>query len=122
MRRSCLECVAKHLGSAAVFIEECELGYPNYYGFVYGELAHASSECLANYPDLSWVIREHRIKWGKTRSSDKPHRIPFEAIFGYIALLEDLQGENVAIPTEVLEGLDTNDKGGVVYSMDTRPV
>lgn len=122
MRKSCLECVAKHLGSAAVYIEECELGYPNYYGYVYGELVHASSECLADYPDLSWAIREHRIKWSETRSSEKPHRIPFEAMFDYIAVLESLTDEaNIAVPVEVLEGLDTNAKGKVIYSMDTRP-
>lgn len=122
MRKSCLECVAKHLGSAAVYVEECELGYPNYYGYAYGELVHASSECLADYPDLAWAIREHRIKWGETRSSEKPHRIPFEAMFDYIAVLESLTDEaNIAVPVEVLEGLETNDKGKVVYSMDTRP-
>ena len=121
MRKSCLECVAKHLGSAAVYVEECELGYPNYYGYAYGELVHASSECLADYPDLAWAIREHRIKWGETRSSDKPHRIPLEAMFGYISALESMGGESLAIPDEVLEGLDKGEDGKTVYSMDTRP-
>lgn len=126
MRKSCLECVAKHLGSAAVYIEECELGYPNYYGYAYGELAHASSECRKDYPELSWAIREHRIKWSRTKDSDAPHRIPFEAMFSYISVLSALEvvedkGEKVKIPEEVLEGLDKNENGIVVYSMDTRP-
>lgn len=121
MRKSCLECVAKHLGSAAVYIEECELGYPNYYGYAYGELNHAASECRDAYPDLSWAIREHRIKWGATRNDEKPHRIPFEAMFGYIAILEGENDKNIAVPEEVYEGLDKDVGGNVTYSMDTRP-
>lgn len=121
MRKTCLECVAKHLGSAAVYIEECELGYSNYYGYAYGELAHASSECRDSYPELSWAIREHRIKWGATRLSDKPHRIPFEALFDYISVLEEAGDANIAIPSEIYAGLDKNKKGIVMFSMDTRP-
>lgn len=123
MRKSCLECVAKHLGSAAVYVEECELGYPNYYGYAYGELAHASSECRESYPELAWAIREHRIMWGATRSSEKPHKIPFEAMFNYIAVLSGIEDEsaNVAVPAEVYEGLPKDDKGVVQFSMDTRP-
>ena len=122
MRKSCLECVAKHLGSAAVYIEECELGYPNYYGFAYGELAHASSECHSQYPDLSWAIREHRIKWAQSRTSKKPHRIPFEALFAFLSVLGELEeGVEMKVPDEVLEGLDRDKDGNVAFSMDTRP-
>lgn len=119
MRKSCLECVVKHLGSAAVYIEETELGYPNYFGYVYGELNHASSECRADYPDLAWAIREHRIRWSETRHEEKPHRIPFEALFDYISMLE--MGVNVDVPDGVLAGLARNADGDVQYSMDTRP-
>lgn len=118
MRRSCLECVAKHLGSAAVYIEEVAMGYPLYFGYVYGQLDHAASECLAEYPDLAAVIREHRIRWSATRI-EKQHVIPFEALFDYIDLLERVG--SVEIPEEVLEGLPRNEDGKVVYSMDTRP-
>ena len=121
MRRSCLECVAKHLGSAAVYIEEVAMGYPLYFGYVYGQLDHAASECLAEYPDLAAAIREHRIRWSATRGDpiEKRHVIPFEALFDYIDMLERVG--NVEIPEEVLEGLPRNDDGKVVYSMDTRP-
>lgn len=120
MRKSCLECVAKHLGSAAVYAEEVELGYPNYYGFVYGELAHASSECLDEHPGLAWAIREHRIKWGESRGSGKPHKIPFEAMFDYIDVLKGASFD-VKVPDEVLEGLKRGENGEVEYSLDTRP-
>lgn len=122
MRKSCLECVSKHLGSAAVYIEEVSLGYPNYFGYAYGELNHASSESLAEYPDLAFAIREHRIKWANTRKSGKQHRIPFEAMFSYINALESVEGEaSIAVPQEVYEGLDKDETGDVVLSTDTRP-
>ena len=120
MRKTCLECVAKHLGSAAVYIEETMMGYPNYYGFAYGELAHASSECMADHPELARVIREHRIQWGESRTRDDPHRIPFEALFAYIQDLEQA-GEALGIPAEAREGLRQDEDGNVLYSMDTRP-
>lgn len=121
MRKSCLECVAKHLGSAAVYIEEVAMGYPLYFGFVYGQLDHAASECLAEYPNLALAIREHRIRWSATRGEpiEKQHVIPFEALFDYIDLLERVG--SLEIPEEVLEGLPRNEDGKVVYSMDTRP-
>lgn len=122
MRKSCLECVLKHLGSASVYVEEVAMGYPNYFGYAYGELNHAASESLAEYPDLAFAIREHRIKWANTRKSGKPHRIPFEAMFSYIDALESVEGEaSIAVPQEVYEGLDKDVAGNVVLSTDTRP-
>ena len=120
MRKSCLECVIKHLGSAAVYIEEYQMGYPNYFGFVYGQLDHAASECLEEIPDLAWAIREHRIKWANTRRNEKQHRIPFEAIFDYLDTVEGI-GEVIEVPAEVYAGLDKGDDGKPVFSMDTRP-
>lgn len=120
MRKSCLECVIKHLGSAAVYIEEVQMGYPNYFGFVYGQLDHAASECMEEIPDLAWAIREHRIKWSETRRGENPHRIPFEAIFDYIDTVEET-GESIDIPDEVYAGLSMGDDGRPVFSMDTRP-
>ena len=120
MRASCLECVLKHLGSAAVYIEECEMGYPNYFGYVYGQLDHAASECVSAYPDLAWAIREHRIKWANSRKEGKPHLIPFEAMFDYIETMESVN-EVLAVPDEVYAGLDIGESGKPVFSMDTRP-
>lgn len=120
MRKSCLECVLKHLGSAAVYIEEVQMGYPNYFGYVYGQLDHAASECMEEIPELAWTIREHRIRWADTRRSDKPHVIPFEAMFEYIDSVEEA-GEIIEAPKEVYEGLKTGEDGKPVFSMDTRP-
>ena len=120
MRKACLECVAKHLGSAAVYIEEVQLGYPNYFGFVYGQLDHAASESMEEIPDLAWAIREHRIKWAETRRSEHPHVIPFEAMFDYIDAVEDA-GRVLYVPAEVYSGLPTDNDGRPVFSMDTRP-
>ncbi len=123
MRKTCLECVAKHLGSAAVYIEEVAMGYPLYFGYVYGQLDHAASECLHEYPELAMTIREHRIKWANSRNGEW-HVIPFEALFDYINVLEELEGtgDNVEIPPEAYAGLDLNEEGKPVFSMDTRPM
>ena len=120
MRKSCLECVIKHLGSAAVYIEEVQMGYPNYFGHVYGQLDHAASECIEEIPDLAWAIREHRIKWANTRRNDHPHKIPFEAMFEYIDTVEEV-GEVLEVPDDVYAGLAKGDDGRPVFSMDTRP-
>lgn len=121
MRKSCLECVIKHLGSAAVYIEEVQMGYPNYFGFVYGQLDHAASECFEEIPELAWAIREHRIKWANTRRNEHPHRIPFEAMFDYIDTVEEV-GDVLEVPEDVYAGLAKGDDGRPVFSMDTRPL
>lgn len=120
MRKSCLECVAKHLGSAAVYIEEVAMGYPNYFGFAYGELNHAASESFEIAPDFAWAIREHRIKWAETRNDKVPHRIPFEAMFDYIDTVSAI-GKAIEVPPEVYAGLVVGDDGRPEYHMDTRP-
>lgn len=123
MRKSCLECVAKHLGSAAVYIEEVKAGYPNYYGYVYGELDHAASECLEEVPDLAMAIREHRIRWAATRKDLVVHRIPFEAMFDFIDAMEIVGSKmKMKVPEEVYAGLPRDKDGCVIFSMDTRPV
>ena len=120
MRRSCLDCVAKHLGSAAVFIKEYNMGYPAYYGYVYGELDHAAAESFREFTKLSQVIREHRLKWAATRDDPSPHSIPFEAMFAFIDGMKDA-GMQLEIPNEVMAGLEKDEYGNIVISMDTRP-
>lgn len=120
MRKSCLECVAKHLGSAAVFIKEYNMGYPAYYGYVYGELDHAAAESFKDFAKFSQIIREHRLKWADTRDDPYPHDIPFEAMFTFI---DDMKaaGEQLEIPKEVMAGLAKDESGDPVITMDTRP-
>lgn len=120
MRNSCLECVVKHLGSAAVYIEETQMGYPDYFGYVYGELDHAASECMEEFPDLAMAIREHRIRWANTRKSQKHHVIPFEALFAFIDTIEEV-GEAIEVPEDVYSGLKRDKDGSVIFSEDTRP-
>ena len=115
MRKSCFDCVRKHLGSAAVFIKETEMGYPNYDVYAIGELDHASDEVLAVNKDLAMVIREHRILW----MEDASHLIPFEEMSAYIkdCMLADSQGLPMPqIPNGVLKGIDLSSLHG-----DTRP-
>ena len=68
MRKSCYECVVKHLGSAGVFIKETMMGYPDYDIWAIGELEHAADECLDANQDLALTIREHRLKWNYVKN------------------------------------------------------
>lgn len=61
MRRSCLNCVRKHLGQASVLLGEVGLGYPEHFWLAIGHMAEAEAESLYEYPELANVIREHRI-------------------------------------------------------------
>lgn len=123
MRKSCLDCTAKHLGSAAVFIKECMMGYPNYWGYVLGELDHAADECLRGCPRLAMAIREHRLRWLDTWKDEQPHMIPFEAMFDYIEAVKET-GEVIELPFEsqVFSGLKKDPQGRVLLTFDTRPV
>lgn len=118
MRKSCFECVLKHLGSAGVFVKETKMGYPKYAIWVVGELEHAADECLEVHRELAMVIREHRIAW-----YEKRHAIPFEAIGEYVEVCMSAEYQGIPfpeIPQEMYEGLEMED-GKPVFHGDTRP-
>ena len=119
MRKSCYDCVKKHLGSAGIFIKETLMGYPDYEIWVIGELEHAADESLNKNPDLARLIREHRLAW----MSDKSHLIPFEALGRYINCCSMAENQRLPcpeIPDDVKTGLAT-ENGELVISGDTRP-
>jgi hypothetical protein len=60
MRPTCIECVAKHVGSALVLLSETLHGYPDHLILAIGELEQAVQECEIGYPTLSEQIREVR--------------------------------------------------------------
>jgi hypothetical protein len=106
-----------------VYIEEVKAGYPNYYGYVYGELDHAASECLEEIPALAMAIREHRIRWAATRKDLVVHRIPFEAMFNFIDVMGIVGSKmKIDVPEEIYAGLPRDKDGCVMFSMDTRPI
>ena len=55
---SCLDCVRKHVASAAIAMDEAAGGYPFHRWYAVGDLNHASRECRKDYPALSVRIRE----------------------------------------------------------------
>lgn len=122
MRKPCLGCVLKHLGSAAVLEEECRNGYPTYDFLLYGHMDQAAAEAWAVNPTLAKVIRQHRVNF-----QYKPnHSIPFEALAEYVRAVMAMEDEpknaaRLAPPSECLEGLVTDDKGNPVFDGDTRP-
>ncbi|MBQ2486393.1 MAG: hypothetical protein II518_04975 [Candidatus Methanomethylophilus sp.] len=106
MRQPCLQCLLKHIGNAAVLIEEVEDGYP-YSHMVVGHLDQAAQEIRGYSKEFALVIRAHRIKW----QQDHDYSIPFEAFDRYVGdleLLGDLNNKGMFphVPEDCYEGLD----------------
>lgn len=105
MRQPCLQCFRKHIGNAAVLIEECYDGYP-YEHLVVGHLDQAAQEIRAYSKELALVVRAHRIKW----QQDHDYSIPFEALdraIGDLELVDDLNPGNMPqLSEDCYEGLD----------------
>lgn len=119
MRKSCFECVRKHLGSAGIFVKETKMGYPDYDIWVIGELEHAADESLEANLDLAMAIREHRLAW----TEDRNHKIPFEALNKYIKsciLAEEANFPMPKLTEEILEGI-SDENGELTAHGDTRP-
>lgn len=60
MRASCMECVAKHVGSAISLMNEVWDGYPEHLIDAIGELDQASQESKLVHPDLASTLRSIR--------------------------------------------------------------
>lgn len=117
MRESCLDCTIKHLGEAAIFDIEVQMGYPDYYVYVIGSLSHASQEIYTENRELAMVIREHRLNWANGCNT---YNIPYEALTKYIMSRKEL-GKWAAMPEECIAGLAVNpDTGDPMISGDTR--
>ena len=62
MREECVECGIKHVSRANAQLDECLLGYPEHWLLAVGELAEASAELVAKYPDIARRIRDLRLR------------------------------------------------------------
>lgn len=113
MRQHCLQCFRKHLGNAAVLLEEVYDGYSGYRHMVIGHLDQAAQEIREMYPALATLVRAHRIKL----QMDWTYQIPFEALDSFIEVLEELGGDKAdfaslpEIPEDCYKGLDRNAAG-----------
>lgn len=108
MRQPCLQCFRKHLGNAAVILEEYHDGYKNYAHMIVGHLDQAAQEIRGYSEELALLVRAHRIKW----QNDEYYPIPFEALDSFIGDLEaivdvdDLKKAFPEIPEDCYAGLD----------------
>lgn len=87
MRQGCLQCFRKHLGEAAVALEEVHDGYPYKY-LVSGHLAHAEEEIREFSPELAKLVRAHRIMLQNDDFHD--YKVPFEAIDMFVDVVRYL--------------------------------
>jgi len=60
MRESCIECVLKHVGQAAVLMHETVKGYDYHFVYVVGHLAEAEDEAIVDFPDIEQMIYKLR--------------------------------------------------------------
>ena len=104
MRQPCIQCFRKHIGNAAVLIEESHDGYTNYLHMISGHLDQAAQEIRGYNKKLALVVRAHRIKW----QEDSNYKIPFEALDQFSQDMEAVPGKEheLGIPEECYEGLD----------------
>lgn len=70
-RKSCLDCVRKHLAQASVLLDEAHLGYPHHRWLAAGHLAEAESECLDEHPEFAIKIRECRLAVMRSHTESK---------------------------------------------------
>ncbi len=70
-RKSCLDCVRKHLAQASILLDEAHLGYPHHRWLAVGHLAEAESECLNEHPAFARKIRECRLEVMKSYECSK---------------------------------------------------
>jgi hypothetical protein len=70
-RKSCLDCVRKHLAQACVLLDETHLGYPHHRWLAAGHLAEAESECLDEHPEFAARIRACRLEVMRSHESSR---------------------------------------------------
>ena len=132
MRKYCIDCTLKHLGSAAIQIEECLDGYPNFDIYVIGNLDQAAQEIRELSPEMGQIIRSHRVHWMENHY----YKIPFEDLSAVLKMLpelyENLKRNDVDTATPlknilgdspysaITEGLTKDPDGNVLHFFDTR--
>ena len=94
MRKSCLQCVMKHLGEAAMFEVEFRQGYPMFEVYVVGSISHASQEAFLYSERLAELLREHRLHW---MNDPMNYDVPYEALGVYVRTCIDA-GEGEPVP------------------------
>lgn len=70
-RKSCMDCVRKHLAQASVLMDEALLGYPHHRWLAVGHLAEAESECLDEHPEFASKVRACRLNVMKSQDCSK---------------------------------------------------
>ena len=92
MRTSCLDCARKHIGQAAVLIDESVLGYPTHRWRAIGHLAEAESELTRDYLHMAMEVREHRIAY----IGDERYDVPIDTLITKLTELDSGKEEEVS--------------------------
>ncbi len=60
-RKTCWDCVIKHIGQASALLDESVSSYDFHRGWAIGHLAEAESESLERAPEFAAKIRAYRL-------------------------------------------------------------
>ena len=61
-RPTCGRCAIKHIGQAAILMNETRMGYPLHIYYALAHMAEASDELIDMMPDEAAAVREERLK------------------------------------------------------------
>lgn len=62
MRKTCLDCVRKHLAQALILLDEAKGRYPSHFWIAIGHIAEAEQEAMDQFPDFALNLRSERQK------------------------------------------------------------
>jgi len=60
MRKTCIDCVRKHLAQAIVLLDEAKGRYPSHFWLAIGHIAEAEAESMELYKDFALKLRTTR--------------------------------------------------------------
>ena len=95
MRKTCLDCIRKHVGAALVTMDETYMGYPQHACLVEGHLDQAAAEAVKDLPVLAMTLRTFRREWS---SAFNQYLLGYTAFFPSVEnLMEDLHNTRITI-------------------------
>lgn len=62
MRRTCIDCVRKHLAQAIILLDEAQGRYPSHFWLAIGHIAEAEAESMDMFPAFAMSLRSERWK------------------------------------------------------------
>ena len=105
MQEECYFCTRKHLGYAEAFMQEAINGYPMHKWLAVGQLCAAEGEIMSAHPEMSELIRSHRVEY----MDDMTYAVPIVELLEKITILARDIGESENKDDKEYIGFDDNE-------------